>query len=176
MKKQNQFKTALRVARPILTLFEYAISVLLIAVTAQLTFGNSLKSYIITAISIVLAITTYAVWYTDGIERGEATKEVYNTSLKFHTYARAITNLQVLSKLKEYCEKKNKEYEQEVVITKLAEYTLELNDLITYKENLKKARIGAIMRPKWQIGKLSIGHKLDLGEEFCNFEVIKITR
>ena len=119
--EKERYKTVVKVSRPILTLFEFAISVFLIAATAQITLGNSLKSYLITGISIVLGVTTYLIWYTDGIERGESTTKVFNTSLRFHTYARTITNMQVVEQLTEFCKKKNEDDTKELVLAKLAD-------------------------------------------------------
>lgn len=164
-----QYKNILRVARPILTIFEYAISVLLIAVTAQITLGNSLKSYLITAISIVLGITTYIIWYSDGVDRGEATTSVYNTTLRFHTYARTITNMQVKAKLVEFCNQKNEEFERELILSKLAQFTLSFEELTSYKEKLKEARGKAIIKPKVKIFSLGFGKKEELGEDFIHF-------
>ena len=110
-----KFKNAMRVARPLLTLLEYAVSVLVISVTAQVVFGNNLQTWIITAISVVLATTTYAIWYSDGVERAEKTAKVYNTTLRYNTYAKKIRELQVTKEQKEFCEKKNEQYAKELM-------------------------------------------------------------
>lgn len=164
-----QYKNIMKVARPLLTIFEYALSVLIIAVTAQISFGNTLTTWIITAISVVLAVSTYAVWFTDGVDRAERLQSVYNTTLRFNVYARAISNMQVMDKQKEFCDKKNADFALELTISKLTEHELSLKDLETYKENLKKARIEAIIKPKWVLGKLKIGKTTDLGDEWRNY-------
>ena len=167
--EKERYKTVVKVSRPILTLFEFAISVFLIAATAQITLGNSLKSYLITGISIVLGVTTYLIWYTDGIERGESTTKVFNTSLRFHTYARTITNMQVVEQLKEFCKKKNEDYAKELVLAKLAEYTLSLKELEEYTEKLKNARLEAKTKPRIKIGALCIGKVIDYGDDFNTY-------
>lgn len=159
----------MKVARPLLTIFEYALSVLIILVTAQVTFGNTLTTWIITAISVVLAVSTYAVWFTDGVERAEKLQSVYNTTLRFNTYARAISNMQVMDQQKEFCKKKNEEYAKELLISKLAEQELSLENLNEYKENIKKARVGAISKPKWVFGKIKIGKQVELGDEWNKY-------
>ena len=164
-----QFKTILRVVRPLLTLLEFAVSVLIIAVTAQIVFGDKLETYLITIISIVLAVSTYIVWYSDGVDRGEQVPKVYNTALRFNTYARTIAQLQVPEKQREFCEKKNTEHAQDLLIAKLVEQDLYLSDLTSYKEELQKARVEAKIKPRVALGGLHLGKKVIYPVEFENF-------
>lgn len=162
-----KFTSIMKVVRPLLTLLEYAVSVLIIAVTAQVAFGSNLQTYIITAISIFLAVSTYAVWFMDGKERGERTDAVYNTTLRFHTYARAISNKQLMDKQKEFCLKKNEEHRLELIKARLSEYELKLDDLTEFKENLKEARSASIRAPKLKIGSIVLLYKTEMGEKFA---------
>lgn len=164
-----QFKTILRVVRPLLTLLEFAVSVLIIAVTAQIVFGNKLETYLITIISVVLAVSTYAIWYSDGVDRGEQVPKVYNTALRFNTYARTIAQLQVPEKQREFCEKKNQEHAQDLLIAKLTEQDLSIRDLTSYKEELQKARVDAKIKARLTLGNLHLGEKVVYPEEFINF-------
>lgn len=159
------FNNILKVARPLLTLFEYAVSVLIIAVTAHIVFGSNLQTWIITAISVVLAVSTYAIWYSDGVERGENTAKVFNTTLRFNTYAKKIRELQLQDKQREFCKMKNEQHRLDLIIEKLAEYELNLKDLTSYKEQSQIARESAIRKPKLKVGSLSIGKRLHYTDE-----------
>ena len=164
-----KFKSILKVVRPLLTLFEYAVSVLIIAVTAQIVFGNNLQTWIITLISIVLSVSTYAIWYSDGVDRGEQTAKVYNTTLRFNIYARKIRELQVQEKQREFCEKKNAQHRQDLIIEKLTEYELSVADLVNYKDLLQKARVDAIIKPKWVIFGIKVGKVVQYPQDFTDY-------
>lgn len=164
-----KFKSILKVVRPLLTIFEYAVSVLIIAVTAQIVFGNNLQTWIITLISIVLSVSTYAIWYSDGVDRGEQTAKVRNTTLRFNVYARKIRELQVQDKQREFCEKKNAQHRKDLIIEKLTEYELSLSDLTTYKEKLQKARVEAKIKPKRYLGGIITIKKVEYPQDFVDF-------
>ncbi len=158
-------QTIARVLRPILTATEYALAVLLVAVSTQIIFGNSLQTWVITVISICLTVFTLIIWYSDGVERGENVPKVYNTTLRYHAYARKILSLQNFDTIRDFCDKKNKEYELDLLSAKLSEYELTLQNLSDYKEARKKARETAIIKPKCKLGKLCIGSKLEYTDE-----------
>lgn len=164
-------KNIARVLRPILTAIEYAIAVLIVAVSTQIIFGNSLQTWVITIVSICLAVFTSIIWYSDGVDRGEQVVSVYNTTLRYHTYARAILNDQDFDKLREFCAKKNEDYEQELLSAKLSEYELSLQNLIDFREAWKIARETAIRKPKVKIGNILIGKRLHYTDE--NFEKLR---
>lgn len=160
-----QMKNIARVLRPILTAIEYAIAVLIVAVSTQIIFGNNLQTWVITVISICLAVFTSIIWYSDGVDRGENIPSVFNTTLTYFTYSRAILNLQDFDKLREFCAKKNEEYEQELLSAKLSEYELSLQNLIDFREAWKIARETAIRKPKVKIGNILIGKRLHYTDE-----------
>ena len=165
MQNKNQMQTIARVLRPILTAIEYAIAVLIVAVSTQIIFGNSLQTWVITVVSICLAVFTSIIWYSDGVDRGEREPSVYNTTLRYHNYARAILKQQDFDKLREYCVKKNEEYEQDLLSAKLSEYELSLKNLSDYKEASQNARETAIRKPKLKLGAISIGKRLHYTDE-----------
>ncbi len=141
-----QMKNIARVLRPILTAIEYAIAVLIVAVSTQIIFGNSLQTWIITTISICLAVFTSIIWYSDGVERDEQVKSVFNTTLRYYSYARAILEIQDFDSIREFCVKKNEDYERELLSAKLGIYELTLQNLIDYKTLRQKARETAIIK------------------------------
>ena len=160
-----QMKNIAKILRPILTAIEYAIAVLIVAVTTQIVFGNNLQTWVITVVSICLAVFTSIIWYSDGVDRGEQVPSVFNTTLRYHTYARSILNLQDFDKLREFCVKKNEDYERELLSAKLGEYELSLQNLIDFKDALKKARETAISKPKLKIAHIYIGKRVSYTDE-----------
>ena len=166
-----QMKNIARVLRPILTAIEYAIAVLIVAVSTQIIFGNNLQTWVITVVSICLAVFTSIIWYSDGVDRGENIPSVFNTTLTYFTYSRAILNLQDFDKLREFCAKKNEDYELELLSAKLSEYELSLQNLIDFREAWKIARETAIRKPKVKIGNILIGKRLHYTDE--NFEKLR---
>ena len=160
-----QMKNIARVLRPILTAIEYAIAVLIVAVSTQFIFGNKLETWLITVISIALAVFTSIIWYSDGVDRGENVVSVFNTTLRFHTYAREILNLQDFDKLREFCVKKNEEYERDLLSAKLGEYELSLQNLSDYREAWKKARETGEIKPKFKVGHIYIGKRVHYTDE-----------
>lgn len=146
---KNQMQTIARVLRPILTAIEYAIAVLIVAVSTQIIFGNTLQTWIITTISICLAVFTSIIWYSDGVDRGEQIPSVYNTTLTYFTYARYILGLQDFESLRDFCSKKNADYELELLTLKLSEYELTIATLNKFKELREKARETAKIGLKW---------------------------
>ena len=154
-----------RVLRPILTAIEYAIAVLIVAVSTQIIFGNNLQTWIITVVSISLAVFTSIIWYSDGVDRGEQVASVFNTTLRFHTYARAILNKQDFDKIREFCVKKNEQYEQELLSAKLGQHELTLKNLTEFKEARKKARETAEIKPKHKFGSILIGKRYNYTDE-----------
>lgn len=160
-----QMKNIAKILRPILTAIEYAIAVLIVAVTTQIVFGNNLQTLVITIVSICLAVFTSIIWYSDGVERGEQVSSVFNTTLRYHTYARSILNLQDFDKIREFCFKKNEDYERELLSAKLGVNELSLQNLIDFKELSKKARETAISKPKLKIGSLMIGKRYNYTDE-----------
>ena len=165
MNKKNQMQTIARVLRPILTAIEYAIAVLIVAVSTQIIFGNNLQTWVITVVSICLAVFTSIIWYSDGVDRGEREPNVFNTTLRYHNYARAILKQQDFDKLREYCVKKNEEYAEDLLSAKLSEYELSLSNLSDYKEKSKIARETAIRKPKIKLGNILIGKRLHYTDE-----------
>ena len=160
-----QMKSIARVLRPVLTAIEYAIAVLIVAVSTQIIFGNSLQTWVITVVSICLAVFTSIIWYSDGVDRGEQVPSVFNTTLIYYNYSRAILGLQDFDKLRDFCMKENEEYERELLSAKLGEYELSLQNLIDYKEMAKKARETAERKPKVKIGSILIGKRLRYTDE-----------
>ena len=160
-----QMNKIAKILRPILTAIEYAIAVLIVAVTTQIIFGNNLQTWVITVVSICLAVFTSIIWYSDGVERGEQVPSAFNTTLRYFTYARAILNLQDFDKIRAFCEKKNADYELELLSAKLGEYELTLQNLTTYKEMSKKARETAIIKPKRVLGFIPCGEELEYNDE-----------
>lgn len=160
-----QMKTFAKVLRPLLTALEYVIAILIVAVTTQFFFGNTLESWIITSVSVALSVSTFLIWYSDGIDRGENVPKVYNTVLRYNVYSKYILSLQDFDALRDFVEKKNKEYELDLLSAKLGEQELTLENLNKFKELRQIALETAITRPKWQIGKLSIGKKLEINNE-----------
>lgn len=154
-----------KILRPILTATEYAIAVLIVAVSAQIMFGNKLETWIITIISICLAVLTSIIWYSDGVERGEQVASVFNTTLRYHTYARAILNKQDFDKIREFCVKKNEQYEQDLMSAKLGHHELTLKNLSDYKEARRIARETAEIKPKAKIGNILIGKRYNYTDE-----------
>lgn len=154
-----------KILRPILTATEYAIAVLIVAVSAQIMFGNNLETWIITIISICLAVLTSIIWYSDGVERGEQVASVYNTTLRYHTYARAILNKQDFDKIREFCVKKNAQYEQDLMSAKLGQHELTLKNLSDYKDARRIARETAEIKPKTKIGNILIGKRYNYTDE-----------
>ena len=144
-----QMRTIARVLRPVLTAIEYAIAILIVAVSTRIIFGNTLQTWIITAISVCLAVFTTIIWYSDGVDRGEQVPSVYNTTLTYFTYARYILGLQDFESLRDFCEKKNKDYELELLALKLSEYELSIATLNKFKELRQKARQTAKIGLKW---------------------------
>lgn len=165
-----QMKLIARVLRPILTAIEYAIAVLIVAVTTQIIFGNNLQTWVITVVSICLAVFTSIIWYSDGVDRGESVDNVAFTTLRYHSYAKAILDLQDFDKIREFCEFRNQEYEKELLSAKLSQYELSLQNLIDYRELSKKARETAIRKPKLQLGSLRIGKRL----HYTDVEYLKL--
>ena len=165
-----QMKNIARVLRPILTAIEYAIAILIVAVSTQIIFGNNLQTWVITVVSICLAVFTSIIWYSDGVDRGENVASVFNTTLRYHTYARSILNLQDFDKIREFCVKKNADYEQELLSAKLSEYELSLQNLIDFREAWKKARETAEIKPKVKLGNILIGRRL----RYTDDEFIKL--
>lgn len=166
-----QMRNIARVLRPILTAIEYAIAVLIVAVSTQIIFGNSLQTWIITVVSISLAVFTSIIWYSDGVDRGEQVPSVFNTTLRYHTYARAILNLQDFDKIRAFCIKKNDDYEQELLSAKLSQYELSLKNLVDYKEMAKNARETAIIKPKRILGFIKVGVTYEFTDE--NFILLR---
>lgn len=160
-----QMKNIARVLRPVLTAIEYAIAVLIVAVSTQIIFGNNLQTWVLTIISIILTVFTLIVWYSDGVDRGEQVPRVYNTTLRYYTYARAILKLQDFDKIRDFCIKKNTEYEEELLGAKLGEYELTIQNLIDYKEKAKIARETAERKPRAKIGNILIGKRLHYTDE-----------
>lgn len=163
--KNMQMQSIARAMRPVLTAIEYAIAVLVVAVSTQFIFGDKTQTWIITVISVSLAVFTSIIWYSDGVDRGEQVASVYNTTLRYYTYTRTIQKMQDFDKLREFCEKKNAEYEQDLLTAKLSEYELTLKNLEDYKEAWKKARESAIRKPKIKIGNILIGKRLHYTDE-----------
>ena len=158
--QKNNMQTLAKILRPVLTAIEYAIAVLIVAVSTQIIFGNNLQTWIITVVSICLAVFTSIIWYSDGVDRGEQVDRVYNTTLRYHTYARFILSKQDFDKIREFCVKKNDQYEQDLLSAKLSQYELSLSNLSNYREMAKKARETAIRKPKLKIGSFMIGERL----------------
>ena len=154
-----------KILRPALTAIEYAIAVLIVTVSTQIILGNTLETYVITIISICLSVFTYIIWYSDGVDRGEKVSKVYNTSLLYHAYSKAILDRQDFDQIREFCEKKNKEYERELLSAKLGEYELSLKNLEDYKEKAQIARETAIRKPKIKLGNILIGKRLHYTDE-----------
>ena len=166
MKNRNlQMQNIAKVLRPILTAIEYAIAILIVAVSTQIIFGNNLQTWVITLVSISLAVFTSIIWYSDGVDRGEQVKAVRVTTLRYHTYARFIQRMQDFDKIREFCAKKNADYEQELLSAKLSEYELSLKNLEEYKEASKKARESAIRKPKVKFGSIQLGQRLSYTDE-----------
>lgn len=151
-----QMKNITRVLRPVLTAIEYAIAILIVAVSTQIIFGNNLQTWIITIISISLAVFTSIIWYSDGVDRGEQVQSVFNTTLRYNTYAKYILNLQDFDALREFCVKKNEDYRLELMALKLGEYELTLANLNKFKELREKARKTAKIGLKWHLIKYYI--------------------
>ena len=160
-----QMKNIARILRPILTAIEYAIAVLIVAVSTQIIFGNNLQTWVITIVSICLAVFTSIIWYSDGVDRGEQVPKVATTTLRYYTYARAILNLQDFDKIRDFCLKKNSDYEIELLSAKLGEYELTIQNLIDFKSIAKKARETAIIKPKCKLGGITIGRKYEYTDE-----------
>ena len=160
-----QMKIIARVLRPILTAIEYAIAVLIVAVTTQIIFGNNLQTWVITIVSISLAVFTSIIWYSDGVDRGENVDSVKFTTFRYHSYAKAILDLQNFDLIREFCVKKNIDYERELLSAKLSHYELSLQNLIDYRELGKKARETAIRKPQIKLGAISIGKRLHYTDE-----------
>lgn len=160
-----QMKIIARVLRPILTAIEYAIAVLIVAVTTQIIFGNNLQTWVITIVSISLAVFTSIIWYSDGVDRGENVDSVKFTTFRYHSYAKAILDLQNFDLIREFCVKKNEDYERELLSAKLSHYELSLQNLIDYREMGKKARETAIRKPQIKLGAISIGKRLHYTDE-----------
>lgn len=160
-----QMKTFAKVLRPILTSLEYALAVLIVAVTTQFVFGNTLESWIITAISIALSVFTFLIWYSDGVDRGEMVPKVYNTTLRYNVYSKYILGLQDFDALRDFVDKKNKEYELDLLSAKLGEQELSLENLERFKALRQIALETAIIKPKWHLGKWSIGKKVEIVDE-----------
>ena len=160
-----QMKIIARVLRPILTAIEYAIAVLIVAVTTQIIFGNNLQTWVITIVSISLAVFTSIIWYSDGVDRGENVDSVKFTTFRYHSYAKAILDLQDFDLIREFCVKKNEDYERELLSAKLSHYELSLQNLIDYRELGKKARETAIRKPQIKLGAISIGKRLHYTDE-----------
>lgn len=154
-----------KILRPTLTAIEYAIAVLIVTVSTQIILGNKLETYVITIISICLSVFTYIIWYSDGVDRGENTAKVYNTSLLYHAYSKAILDKQDFDKIREFCEKKNKEYEIELLSAKLGEFELSLKNLEDYRELAQNARETAIIKPKRILGFITIGKRYEYTDE-----------
>ena len=151
--------------RPALTAIEYAIAVLIVTVSTQIFLGNTLETYVITIISVCLSVFTYVIWYSDGVDRGENVPKVFNTSLLYHAYAKTILDKGDFDSIRDFCAKKNYEYEQELLTAKLGEYELSLKNLEEYKEKAQIARETAERKPKAKIGNILIGSRLRYTDE-----------
>lgn len=160
-----QMRNIAKVLRPVLTAIEYAIAVLIVAVSTQIIFGNNLQTWIITIVSISLAVFTSIIWYSDGVDRGEMVESVYNTTFRYHSYARAILNLQDFDNIREFCAKKNEDYERELLSAKLSQYELTLQNLIDFKKAREIARETAEIKPKHKFGNILFGKRYNYTDE-----------
>ena len=155
-----------KILRPALTVIEYAIAVLIVTVSTQIFLGNTLETYVITIISVCLSVFTYIIWYSDGVDRGENVPKMYNTSLLYHAYAKLILDKGDFDSIRDFCAKKNEEYEREILTAKLGEYELSLKNLEDYKEKAQIARETAERKPKAKIGNILIGSRLRYTDEY----------
>lgn len=149
--KQINRVSIIKFLRPVLTAIMYAIAALIVGVTVEITIGRSDKTWIIIIISIVLSISTNMIWSQSGVEKAEKTKKVYNTSMRYHTYANYIMMNQLLSELREFCIWRNNEFEKELLIYKMGEYLLKYSDLTKYIELKQKALKTAILKPNGDV-------------------------
>lgn len=137
--------------RPILTIIEYAIAILVIAVSADLTFGDRLTTWLFTLISIALSVFTSIIWLPNGVERAERTQKVYNTTLRYNTYANYIVKAKLFDEVRAFCVKRNQEYEEELLTHNLAEYLLKIDNLSKYIELKKIALKTAKIKPNGKV-------------------------
>lgn len=158
--------TIIKVLRPILTILIYAIAVLLVAVSVELTFGRSTSTWVIIIITIILSISTNAVWSPSGVEKAEKTQKVFNTSLKYHTYANYIISNQLFDELRDFCKWRNEEFEKELLTHKMGEFLLKYDELMTYIELKKKALQTAKIKPNGKVEAYTDQEFLDFRAKF----------
>lgn len=156
----------IRFLRPVLTVIIYAIAVLLVAVTVQITIGRTTDTWVVIAISIVLSISTNAIWSPSGVERAEKTQKVFNTSLKYHTYANYIINNQLFDELRDFCVWRNDEFEKELLTHKMGEYLLKYSDLMKYIELKRNALKTAKLKPNGNVLEYTDKEFIDFASKF----------
>lgn len=137
--------------RPVLTAIEYAIAILVIAVSTELTFGDKLTTWLYTLISIALSVFTSIIWLPSGVEMAERTQKVFNTTLRYNTYANYIVNNQLFDEVRSFCLWRNDEFEKELLTHKLGEYLLKLDNLNKYVELKKNALKTAKIKPNGKV-------------------------
>lgn len=136
-----------------LTLVEYAIAILVVAVSTQLLFGNNEQSWIITGLSMALMVFTTIIWTPQGIEKGEMTPKVFNTTLRYNTRANYIINNQMFEQLREFCKIRNEQYAKEQITHILGEKLIKYEELTNYSTLRQNALKTAIIKSNGKVKK-----------------------
>lgn len=156
----------MKLLRPTLTAIEYAFAILVIAVSIGVVYGKSEKTYIMIAISLFLSIFTSIIWLPSGVEKGEKTQRVYNTTLRYNTYANYIVKAQLFDSLREFVKIRNEQFEQELLTHKLGEYLLKLDNLNKYIELKQIALKTAIIKPNGKVKQFTDDNFLEYEKGF----------
>ena len=129
------------IVAPILTGLMWVALILFVSVTVKLITGGEGDEELVdttTTISIIVALATTFIWTPRGIMSAEETDKVIKITAIYSYRANYIVQNQMFKQLNAFCEQKNIDKEHEIIITTLANYELDQDDLATYKAIYEK--------------------------------------
>jgi len=121
---------------PIITALMWVGLILFVSVTVKFITGDAGEEELLditTIISIVVALATTFIWTPKGVFSAEDTLKVKQITATYSYHANYIVGYQMFKPLNDFCDKKNAEKEQEIILSRLANVELDHEALDIYK-------------------------------------------